>query len=486
MARGAARLDLRSGWPRVRVPATLVPVDAPGGQPRPVSRLRVRRIAVWASAVLAAAVFYLDRQVVNGFANGRCFHRVRVYAAPRVIPLGTQVDRAGVEDDLAALAYRRVSYAPKEPGTFRRGSDRLEIVLHASLEPGSLTERPPELVVLELDDGRVRSIIDPKTGRHADPLELERPLLEGVPDEHWTARAPLRLRDLPPRAADAVLAAEDERFLGHHGLDLESLARALEVNWRAGEVRQGGSTITQQLVKNHFLTQERSFVRKLREIPLTLALEAHFSKEEILECYLATVYLGHDRLVGVYGLAEGARAYFGKPVSHLTLGEAATLAGMIRAPNALSPLRHPARAERRRNQVLQELEDLGWISSGDAAAARAERLPRPRRRPQPPEAWFMRQVRRELESRSLPLPSLATGSAVFTTLDLRLQGIVEDAVRDAAARLEPGRALGAACSSRWSRSTRATEPFAPWSAVATTSAASSTGRPRCDVPIGSL
>src|SRR5690606_17457428 len=158
----------------------------------------------------------------------------------------------------------------------------------------------------------------------------------------------------------------------------------------------GGSTITQQIVKNHFLTQERTISRKLREIPMALLLEARFDKREILECYLATVYLGHDRLVGIHGLAEGAAVYFGKSISELTLAEGALLAGMIRAPNVYSPLRHPEHAIRRRNEVLDRMLELGWIEPEQAQKAREEKLEPPKGRGAPSEVWFMQQVRREL------------------------------------------------------------------------------------------
>jgi len=384
-------------------------------------------------------MFYVDRQVVTGFGEGRCRQRVRVYAAPRAIAVGTQVDRADLEDELADLGYRRSPRAPDEPGTYRRSRDRLAIYLKAAPRADAFADRPAQLVNLELDGGRVRDIVFPASGDRTDVLELDPPLLDGVLDEHWTARAPVKLGDLPSHVVDAVLAAEDQRFLSHPGLDLGSLVRALRVNWEAHEVRQGGSTITQQVVKNHFLTQDRTFVRKLREIPMALALEWRFPKRDILECYLATVYLGHDRLLGVYGFAEAARVYFGKPASALTVGEAATLAGMIRAPNALSPLRHPDRAERRRNQVVGQLADLGWITSAQAAAARAERMPHPPRRAAPAEAYFVRAVRRELERHSLAPEDLRSGSAIFTTLDARLQRAADAEVREAVRRLDAGK-----------------------------------------------
>jgi 1A family penicillin-binding protein len=420
-------------------------VDAQEGQPRPRRRSWTRRLALWVAVLAAAAGLYLDRQVVNGFGAGRCRDRVRFYGAPRVVAVGAELDREGIADELESLGYRRVEATPEDPGTYHRTSRRLEVFLRPAPRADAFADRSAELVRFDLDRGRVRSIEIASTGGHVEAIELDPPLLEGVLGEHWTTRARLALPDLPPHVVDAVLAAEDARFLSHPGVDFGSLMRAIRVNWEAREVRQGGSTLTQQIVKNHFLTQERTVSRKLREIPMALALEWHFSKHEILECYLATVYLGHDRLVGVYGFAEGAKVYFGKPASQLTLGEGATLAGMIRAPNALSPLRHPARAARRRDQVLAQLEELGWITRAQADRARSEPMARPDARQAAPEAYFIANVRRELEARGVAVDELASGAAVFTTLDRRLQRIVDDEVRAAVARLDtgPGRRRGA-------------------------------------------
>jgi penicillin-binding protein 1B len=403
----------------------------------------VRRAVLVVLLVAASALVWLDRTVVRGFGEARWRHPVQIYAAPRAIELGVDIDAAGITDELHELGYRAVTGRPAEPGTFRRSGQRLDLYLNPAPEPASYGERAAQEVTIALDGGRrVRTIELRSSGRKVDAVALEPRALEGLFTSHWTGRAPLRLEDVPSHVVDAVLAAEDDRFLAHHGVNPISLLRALRVNWLAGEVRQGGSTITQQIVKNHFLTQERTFSRKLREIPMALLLELRFDKREILECYLATVYLGHDHLVGIYGLAEAAAVYFGKPVSRLTLAEGALLAGMIRAPNIYSPLRHPDVALRRRNQVLDQMAELRWITPEQAAAARDEALQPPVGRAAPPEAYFMEHVRRTLDEDGLDPTRLAYGSEVFTTLDGRLQRFVSEAVDAAGRRLDRGRAGG--------------------------------------------
>lgn len=400
----------------------------------------MRRAVLLVLLAAAAAVFWLDRKVVQGFGEARWRHPVRLYAAPRSIAVGVDLDTGGISDELHELGYRAVASRPAQPGTFRRSAQRLEIFLNAAPVADAFRDRLPRRATLELEAGRrVRAIELQPEGTRVESLELEPRPLEGLYTSHWTGRRPLELRDVPTYVVDAVLAAEDERFLTHHGIDLPSLARAVRVNWLAGEVRQGGSTITQQIVKNHFLTQERTFSRKLREMPMAMLLDARFEKREILECYLATVYLGHDRLVGIFGLAEAAQVYFGKPVGKLTLGEGAILAGMIRAPNVFSPIRHPEAALRRRDDVLDKLEQLGWITREQAAEARAERPARPPGRTAPPEAYFMEHVRRTLHDEKLDPGGLGFGSAIFTTLDPRLQRFASEAVDAVGRRLDRSR-----------------------------------------------
>ncbi len=386
-------------------------------------RRRLTKLGLWLLVVLAGFLVYLDQVVQAGFGVDRWRDPVRFYAAPQQIPVGLGLEAAGTVQELAALDYRQVDTEPTEPGTFRSSATELDIYLRAAAVSDSFGDRRPRRVRLALEEGRVLEIVDEREGR-VGSVALEPRPLEGLYDAHWTGRRPMRIEDVPPQVIDAVLAAEDARFLYHFGLDWSSLLRAARVNWNAGEVKQGGSTITQQLVKNHFLTQERTIWRKLREIPIALALERRYSKDEILEAYLATVYLGHDRLVGVHGLAEGAWVFFGKSVSDLTLGEGATLAGIIRAPNAYSPLRHPERALERRNHVLGSLEELGWITGEQAALARAEPGGVPHARRAASEAYFVQHAVSELAEAGLAPAELSAGSDVFTTVDARLQDIV--------------------------------------------------------------
>lgn len=182
--------------------------------------------------------------------------------------------------------------------------------------------------------------------------------------------AAIPLKALPPYLPKAFIAIEDRRFYHHFGLDPIGLARAVVANLVAGRVREGGSTITQQLAKNLFLTQERTFSRKIDELILSLALEAEYSKDEILELYLNRVYFG----AGAYGVEAAAQRYFGKSARVVTLGEAAMLAGLVKAPSRLAPTRNPKLARARARVVLKAMVDGGFVSATMARAARAHRV----------------------------------------------------------------------------------------------------------------
>ena len=174
---------------------------------------------------------------------------------------------------------------------------------------------------------------------------------------------PMRFDDFPPHLVEAVIAIEDRRFFSHFGLDPRGLLRALAVNMRQGRLAQGGSTLTQQLAKNVFLTPERSFKRKVQELLLAFWLEAHFSKQDILALYLNRVYFGS----GAYGVQAAAETYFSRPVQNLTRVEAAMLAGLLKAPSRYAPTRDPAAAARRARIVIAAMQDAGFINAELAA-----------------------------------------------------------------------------------------------------------------------
>ncbi|MGF1478889.1 MAG: transglycosylase domain-containing protein [Cyanophyceae cyanobacterium] len=244
------------------------------------------------------------------------------------------------------------------------------------------------------------------------------------------AHEPLKSWQLPETLVQAFIASEDRRFYEHHGVDYLGIARATYANVRARNVVEGGSTITQQLARMVFLDQERSLIRKLREILLAQQIEQTLSKEQILERYLNLVYFG----AGAYGVADAAWVYFGKSVDELSLAEAATLAGIMPAPSAYSPFSNREAALQRRNLVLERMQEQGMIAPAKAAAAIASPLKTQRQAPNrsPNRApYFTDYVEKEL-GELVPTEALAAGGIVVeTTLDPRWQRAAQETVAKA-------------------------------------------------------
>jgi len=235
---------------------------------------------------------------------------------------------------------------------------------------------------------------------------------------------PVTLEQLPAFLPRAVLATEDRRFYQHFGIDLMGIARAMVANLQAGSIRQGGSTITQQLAKNLFLTPDRTVRRKVQEVILALWLESNFTKDQILTIYLNRIYLG----AGTYGVDAAARAYFGKPARQVGLFEAAVLAGLPKAPSRLNPRVAPERAARRANVVLDNMVAAGWLDPATADAARRDRVATVRRTGGGGTAdryftdWAMSQT-------SDLIGRIDRDLVVQTTLDPRLQAAATAATR---------------------------------------------------------
>jgi penicillin-binding protein 1A len=234
---------------------------------------------------------------------------------------------------------------------------------------------------------------------------------------------------IPPVVRQAFIAAEDSNFYSHHGIDFTGILRAFVSNLIAGEVVQGGSTITQQVVKSLLLSPEKSYERKLKEVLLSLRLERHFSKDEILYIYLNQIYLGS----GAYGVAAAAQVYFGKDVQDLTLPEAALIAGLPQAPSRTSPIHHPKRARVRELYVLERMQAAGYIT--DEQREVAARIPvhivvGQRRQSYARAPDYVEYVRRQLEDRYGNRAPYELGLRIDTALDLGMQKIAEQSVRD--------------------------------------------------------
>jgi len=278
-----------------------------------------------------------------------------------------------------------------------------------------------------------------QNGAKAESVILDPPLLASYYGEDLKERRPVQLAKVSRDLINAVVAAEDDNFFDHSGVSFTGIARAFWVNIRGGEIRQGGSTLTQQLVKNLYLSHERTLGRKSQELILAVLLELRYSKEEILEAYLNEIYLGGSNGVSLMGAGAASRAYFGKDTDQLDLAEAATLAGAIRAPAAYSPLVHPEKAKERRDWVLGRMGKLRLAEPERLEQALAEPLtvaPEPvvRRR-----APYFADAAAEEARRRFGIEDLGDGGYVlFSTLDWRNQQAAQEAVEHGIKAVEKG------------------------------------------------
>ncbi len=238
-------------------------------------------------------------------------------------------------------------------------------------------------------------------------------------------RDPVPYEKLPQVLVKAVVAAEDNRFWTHGGVDYAGIARAAWANWSAGRIRQGASTVTQQLARNSFELKERTYRRKLLEMALAQRIEQSFSKEKIMELYLNRVYFGG----GLYGAEAASKGYFGVPADQLTAAQAAVLAGLLKSPNSLSPWTNPQAAKTNRDYVLKQMRDLGFLSSEDYHKAVAEPL-KVRERPAPAKQSYALDYVRQQAIASLGYDRAMNGGfRIFTTIDSDMQKEAETALR---------------------------------------------------------
>jgi penicillin-binding protein 1B len=399
---------------------------------------RLRKLLVVVGVALAALValatvwiVYLDRVVTRDFQGRLWSVPARVYAEPLDLYAGARVTADELEEELRRLHYRSGDPAAGA-GVYRRHGGDFD--LHARRVRFVDELREPEMVSIHAGGDSIIGL------RHADGTELPvfrlDPLLVGnVFPVHGEDRIVLSPGDVPPLLRLGVKAVEDRRFDEHHGVDPYGILRALWADLRAGRVIQGGSTLTQQLVKNYFLSDEQTIGRKATEAVMALRLEAHFSKSDILVAYLNEVYLGQDGSRAIHGFGLGSEYFFAKPLAELDVGELALLIGLVKGPSYYDPRKHADRARARRNVVLQELADARLIDAAAAKRAAAEPLGL-----RPPGGSYVPAyldlVRRHLKRDYAEADLAAAGLAVYTTLNPRAQAAAEQSLARHLSRLD--------------------------------------------------
>ena len=420
-----------------------------------------RRWVRWTAAALAvplvvscfAAAYYYVRfaRLIDERLHGeRQMVLPKVYARPLELRRGQSLTGAQLVDRLNDLGYaQRVTIA--KPGEFSVGSGSIAImprgpelkgqavrVVFQRQAPAPAGRRPPSQPtrvpdrVLQLEVG----------SRPSERVSLDAPVLSSLVSGEREKRRPVALAVIPRHMTQAVLAIEDRRFYEHPGIDpIGMMGAAFSYSTGRRAYLAGGSTITQQLVRNVFLpkfggmslqeARARSFERKLLEIWVSIVLTQRASKDEILEMYLNDIPLGQRGSFAVFGVSEASRLFFGKDVSNVSLAEAATIAGIIQQPSALSPFNNPDRCRDRRNVVLQAMADSGYIDQAAADKASKEPLAVVQRALEAEAPYFVDYVGQSIADQFSKLTTIPNQAMeVYTTLDLHLQRLAQDAVRD--------------------------------------------------------
>ena len=351
----------------------------------------------------------------------------RIYSDATPIVPGTSFTRSLLEPKLNHVGYHETRSHVTNPGDYRYVNGDLEIYLQNFEYPDIEFRALPVLV--EFDGNTVRAVKRLDDGVTLRGIRVEPELITSIYNNEMEDRLPVALSTVPKVVTEAIIATEDRNFYYHEGISIRGILRAAWTDIRHKSLNVGGSTLTQQLVKNLFLNPERTWRRKGVEALMAVLLEARYSKNEILEAYLNEIYLGQNGAVQIIGVEQASLVYFGKHVTYLTLPEAATMAGMVRSPNVLSPLKYPERAKPRRDVVLKLMLDQEKITPGEYDAAIASplstaRFPKTSRS----APFFVDLVLKQLRE-TYPETQLKTeGLRVFTTLDTTMQRAAEQSM----------------------------------------------------------
>lgn len=386
---------------------------------------------------IAAVVYgiYLDRIVTRQFEGRRWTLPAQIYAAPLELYAGLQLPQAQLEHELQRLQYRRVTHLER-PGTYREEAARIDVALRSARFADET--RPASILTIDADANGIEGLRD-SAGRTVPIVRLEPLLIGSIFPIHGEDRIVVTPQEVPPLLPAALKAVEDRNFDSHHGVDPAGIARALWVDVRAGQIEQGGSTLTQQLVKSYFLDSRQTMGRKLREAAMAVALEAHFSKADIMNAYINEIFLGQDGARAIHGFGLASEFYFGKPLAELDLSEVALLVAVVRGPSYYDPRRHPDRARLRRDLVLKLMAERGIVRAGDAQAAARRPLGVTARASGAYYPAYLDFVRRTLRRDYRTEDLTGEGLRIYTSLEPRAQDQAEHALERELARLDHAR-----------------------------------------------
>lgn len=393
------------------------------------------RLSLVGLVIFGGWLVYLDATVRAKFEGKRWAIPAKVYARPLEIFDGKPLTLAGLQSELEELGYRRGSRLDG-PGSYVLRNGWVELHTRGFKYPDGV--EPPTAVSFRIDDGVVLDF----TARSAETYaaRLDPLLIGGIFPAHREDRILVKLDEVPELLTKTLLSVEDRHFYEHHGIAPLSIARALWANIRAGRVVQGGSTLTQQLVKNFYLTNERSLMRKANEALMALLLDAHYHKDEILEAYLNEVFLGQSGARAIHGFGMASQFYFGQPLRELSPERIAMLVSIVKGASYYNPRRYPERVLGRRNWVLDRMAAEGLISEANAIHYKGRPLG-VIERPSYSDARypaFMDLIKEQLVREYQEEDLQSEGLRIFTTLDPIVQAQAEKSLRDGIKGLEAG------------------------------------------------
>jgi penicillin-binding protein 1B len=385
-------------------------------------------------------VLNLNQQVTSQFEGKRWQLPARVYARPLELFPDQKLTSHALESELALLNYRQVK-KPRRPGEYSHHKGRFVIAARAFRFPDDF--QSARIIQLELKGGRISLLEDAKNTDAIFLFRLEPVRIAKIYPNHNEDRVLVKLEDVPELLVQTLLAIEDQAFYKHSGVQPKAILRAILANYRAGKTVQGGSTLTQQLVKNFFLSNERTLRRKLNEAIMALLLEWHYDKNEILEAYLNEIYLGQDGVRSIHGFGLAAQFYFQRDLKNLSAEQIALLVGLAKGASYYAPRHRPERAKARRDVVIAAATNEGLLDPDTAILLEQQPLGVTPRAPSGVTSYpaFLQLVREQLRRDYRDEDLQNEGLKVFTTLDPYLQFQAEQAVIEQLRKLEDERRM---------------------------------------------
>lgn len=376
--------------------------------------------------ILLVYVIYLDVTVRQRFEGRIWSLPAKVYARPLDLYVGKSLKTDELVYELERLSYTQSQRIPENTGEYHRWYGNFEIRVRPFRYWDG--EEKEKNIRVDIEDGVVVRLHDLYNLKPLDIVRLDPVYIAGIFPAHGEDRELLKLSEVPVIVRDSLIAVEDKRFYEHLGIDPRSIFRAFVANIKAGKTIQGGSTITQQVVKNIFLSPDRSLWRKLNEAIMAVLLEFHYDKDKILETYINEVYFGQDQKRAIHGFGLASRYYFDKSLNDLNLDEISTLVAMVKGASYYNPQKHPARVQKRREVVLKLMLNGELITKRqyDLHVNKPVQVKRHHKRKYHPA--FLDLVRRQLKDSYSADDLRSEGLSIFTTMDPYVQEQTEQSV----------------------------------------------------------